>query len=86
MDAERLTEPQYSEESENSASLKLSATNCTWPDLATNSDRRGEKPACSLLAYGALLRLHFVFPQPKVFVDWKGDGFLNSKHKPTKWN
>jgi hypothetical protein len=43
--------PKYSEKTCPSATL--STTNPTWPDLGSNPDRRGGKPATNRLSYGA---------------------------------
>jgi hypothetical protein len=53
--------PKYSEKTCPSATL--STTNPTWPDLGSNPDRRGGKPATNRLSYGtatiARVLVHF---------------------------
>jgi hypothetical protein len=47
--------PQHSEKT--CLSATLSTTNPTWPDLGSNTDHRGGKPATNHLSYGTAFRI-----------------------------
>jgi hypothetical protein len=52
--------PKYSEKTCSSATLPI--TNPTWPDLGSNPDHRGGKPATNRLSYGTAFIVHVTYP------------------------